>query len=88
MPRLYPGPVARPAHNTPYFEGNVMTAELRALIEQNRGRQLSPQQLDAKVRSFAYGNLAIEEPSTSRAAVDAAADALNLERQRVLGSVR
>lgn len=58
----------------------TMTSQLRALIEANRGRSLSEAEIDAKVRSFAYGNLAIEEPGTSRIAVDAAVDALNEER--------
>jgi hypothetical protein len=64
-----------------------MTEELRTLIEANRGRRLSESEIDAQVRSFAYGDLRIEEPGTSRAAVDAAVDAMNEERASGLARV-
>lgn len=53
-----------------------MSPELRQLITANRGRTLTEAELIQQVRSAAYGDLAIEEPNTSRAAVDAAVDRL------------
>ena len=47
------------------------------LVEANRYRVPTEAQLDAKLRSFAYGNLALEEPGTTRDAINAAVDSMN-----------
>ena len=49
-----------------------MSTELRALLDAAKGKQPPTDELEAQVRSFAYGNLAIEEPGTSRLAIDRA----------------
>jgi len=65
-----------------------VTAELKALIEANRGRTLSSEEIEAQVRSCAFGDLAIEEPGTVRAATDAAVDMVfGCERVNVLARI-
>lgn len=58
------------------IKSSTMTPELKALILKNRGRILSDKELVSQVRSCAFGDLAIEEPATKRAAVDRAVDEL------------
>jgi hypothetical protein len=58
------------------------TKTLDELIESTRGIIMSPEQLRAQRRSFAYGNTAIENPDVSRNIV-ARADA---DFERIFGS--
>ena len=52
-----------------------MTRELEMLLAAARGQHPTPAEQEAQIRSFAYGNLKLEEPSLTRATIDAAADA-------------
>jgi len=52
----------------------TMRAHLRELIDQARKRPMSPAQLEAQIRSFPYGNLALEMPSVTRELIDRVAD--------------
>jgi hypothetical protein len=58
------------------------TKTLDELIENTRGIIMSPEQLRAQRRSFAYGNTAIENPHVTRDIV-ARADA---DFERIFGS--
>ena len=58
------------------------TKTLDELIESTRGIIMSPEQLRAQRRSFAYGNTAIENPDVTRNIV-ARADA---DFERIFGS--
>ena len=58
------------------------TKTLDELIESTRGIIMSPEQLRAQRRSFAYGNTAIENPDVTRDIV-ARADA---DFERIFGS--
>jgi hypothetical protein len=58
------------------------TKSLDELIESTRGIIMSPEQLRAQRRSFAYGNTAIENPDVTRDIV-ARADA---DFERIFGS--
>ena len=44
------------------------------LIERARRVQMTPEQLEAQRRSFAFGNVALENPNVTREMVDRAAD--------------
>jgi hypothetical protein len=55
---------------------------LDELIESTRGIIMSPEQLRAKRRSFAYGNTAIENPDVTRDIVARA----NADFERIFGS--
>ena len=46
-----------------------MTDDLANLIEHSRGHQMTEAERDAQAVSFAYGNLALDQPNTSRATV-------------------
>ncbi len=65
-----------------------MDARLRELVEANRYKVPSEERMDAKLRSFAYGNLALEEPGTSREAIDAAVDAMTEASRRGVDRLR
>jgi hypothetical protein len=58
------------------------TKTLDELIESTRGIIMSPEQLHAQRRSFAYGNTAIENPDVTRDIVARA----NADFERIFGS--
>jgi len=58
------------------------TKTLDELIESTRGIIMSPEQLRAQRRSFAYGNTAIENPDVTRDIVARAA----ADFERIFGS--
>ena len=58
-----------------------MSRYLEYLIEEARKHIITPEERDAQVRSFAYGNTHFENPAITRADVDEAMDALNAERE-------
>lgn len=58
-----------------------MSQHLEYLIEEARKHKITPEERDAQVRSFAYGNAHLENPAITRADVDEAMDALNAERE-------
>jgi len=51
-----------------------MSETLRALVERARLVAVSPADAEAQRRSFAYGNLALEDPRVTRAEIDRAAE--------------
>jgi hypothetical protein len=55
---------------------------LAELLEEARKVEMTPDQLEAQRRSFAYGNLKLERPETTREEIDQAA-----ERLESVGSV-
>lgn len=59
------------------YAGGMDRAEVLALVEQARHRKMTPEQWEEQRRSFAYGNVAIENPHVTRAMVDEAADRLS-----------
>ena len=62
--------------------------ELEALLEKTRGRVLSPEERERQVRSFAFGNLSVEEPDFDRVTIDTVADAHERVVQRGLAGRR
>ena len=58
------------------------TKTLDELIERSRGISMSPEQLRAQRRSFAYGNTAIENPDVTRDIVARA----GADFERIFGS--
>ncbi len=48
-------------------------AQLDELIENARGHTMTPAEKEEQRRSFAYGNVAIENPNVTRAMIDNAA---------------
>ena len=54
----------------------LSTAPLHELIDQARAIKMTPAQKEAQRRSFAYGNLTIDNPAITREMVDAAASRL------------
>lgn len=57
-------------------------SELAALVERAPRTPMTSAERDAQVRSFAYGNLAIENPGVTRAMIDAAAADRTSKRNR------
>ncbi len=53
-----------------------MTRDLQNLLAAARNVVLTPEEKEQQRRSFAYGNVAIENPRITREMVDRAADAL------------
>ena len=51
-----------------------MTPDMQDLLALARTVTMTPEQLDAQRRSFAYGNVAIENPSVTRELVDEVCD--------------
>jgi hypothetical protein len=51
-----------------------MTQRLRELIESSRDVQLTEEQIARMVRSFAFGNLRIEDELVTREMIDQVAD--------------
>jgi hypothetical protein len=50
--------------------------DLEYLIEEARKHQVSPEERDAQIRSFTYGNTHLENSSITREDVDKAVDSL------------
>lgn len=48
--------------------------DLRSLIERARRVQMTPDEIERQRRSFAYGNVAIENPRVTREIVNSIAD--------------
>jgi hypothetical protein len=57
-----------------------MPTKLELLIEMARTHEMTEQERDAQVRSFAYGNTHFENATITRADVDRAVDTLKNER--------
>ncbi len=53
-----------------------MSEELRLLVEQARQLRVSPADAEEQRRSFAYGNLRLEDSSVTREQIDQAAEML------------
>ena len=53
-----------------------MSQSLQKLIEKARQHQITPEEHDAQVRSFTYGNTHFENETITRLDVDQAVDAL------------
>ena len=54
-----------------------MSKELERLLELAKKVEMTPSQLEAQRRSFAYGNTRLENERITREVVDREADALN-----------
>lgn len=54
--------------------------ELERLIERTRHVVMTPTEREEQRRSFAYGNVAIDVPSVTRADIDRAAEQLEKEQ--------
>jgi hypothetical protein len=54
----------------------IMANNLEYLIELARKHQITPEEHDAQVRSFAYGNTHFENETITRADIDRAVDSL------------
>jgi hypothetical protein len=57
-----------------------MSDELRLLVERARRVQVSPADAEEQRRSFAYGNLRLEDDSVTRVQIDRAAELLKQAR--------
>jgi len=57
-----------------------MSPYLESLVDEARKHKVTPEERDAQVRSFAYGNAHLENPAITRAGVDEALDALKAGR--------
>lgn len=66
------------------FRGGKMASELERLIELARHHQITPEEHDAQVRSFAFGNTHFENPTITRADIDKAVDTLQKDEEPVL----
>jgi hypothetical protein len=64
------------------FGGGTMSDELEKLLEAAKHRPLTAEEKEEQRRSFAYGNVTIENDRVTRAMVDREAEALNNERNR------
>lgn len=53
-----------------------MSQSLQKLIEKARLHQITPEEHDAQIRSFTYGNTHFENETITRSDVDQAVDAL------------
>jgi hypothetical protein len=53
-----------------------MSQSLQKLIEKARQHQITPEEHDAQIRSFTYGNTHFENETITRSDVDQAVDAL------------
>lgn len=53
---------------------------LQKLIEQARRHKMSPEERDAQVRSFAYGNTHLENEAITKSDIDRAMTSLKEER--------
>lgn len=57
--------------------------KLEILIEQARKHRMTPEERDAQVRSFAYGNTHFENESITKGDIDEAVASLKAEREPV-----
>jgi hypothetical protein len=57
-----------------------MSNKLEYLIERARRHTTTPEQREAQIRSFAYGNTHLENEGITRADIDRAADSVQRER--------
>ena len=73
-PERYVPSVTRPTGES------LALREVRSLLELARGVQLTPEELEAQRRAFAYGNARLEDESVTREAVDEAAERLRHRR--------
>jgi hypothetical protein len=60
-----------------------MDENLQYLIDAARKHKITPEEHDAQVRSFAYGNTRIENEAITRADIDRAMTSLQSEREPV-----
>ena len=58
-----------------------MSEALERLIELAKGHKMSPEERDAQVRSFAYGNTHFENEAITRADIDEAMTSLKADRE-------
>jgi hypothetical protein len=58
------------------------TEELQLLLERAAAHKMTPEELEAQRRSFAYGNAAIENPDITREMVDKAARQIEAETHK------
>lgn len=56
-----------------------MPEGLSELLERTRDSKMTPEQREEQRRSFAYGNLKIEDPEITRDSIDRAAKELDSE---------
>lgn len=59
-----------------------MPRHLEMLLEATRKREITPAELEAQRRSFAYGNTHFENERVTRETIDRAADALKAEHAK------
>jgi hypothetical protein len=60
------------------YASSMDRAEVLAMVEHGRHRKMTPEEREEQRRSFAYGNVAIENPQVTRAMIDEAAERLAL----------
>jgi hypothetical protein len=65
-----------------------MDENLERLIERAREHKITPAEHQAQVRSFAYGNTHLENPSITRDDIDRAMTSLRDERESESDAVR
>jgi hypothetical protein len=65
-----------------------MNEDLKRLIERAREHKITPAEHQAQVRSFAYGNTHLENPSITREDIDRAMTSLQAERESEPDAVR
>lgn len=58
-------------------EPDSLQERARALLERVRGVHVSPEQLEAQRRSFAYGNARLEDETVTLEAVERVADLIS-----------
>lgn len=63
-----------------------MPTKLEELIEKARGHKMSPEEQQAQIRSFAYGNTHMENNSITFDHIDRAMESLRSEREQATRS--
>jgi hypothetical protein len=58
-----------------------MSQDLQHLIELARRHEITPEEHDAQIRSFAYGNTHFENETITRDDINRAVDALNVNQR-------
>lgn len=61
--------------------GEEMSKKLEKLLELARKHEITPEERDAQVRSFAYGNTHFENEAITKADIDNAMKSLQTERE-------
>jgi hypothetical protein len=69
----------RPGRNKSFQRGTTVSEELDALIEMARTIRMTPEQAERQRRSFAYGNVKMENDSITWEMIDRAAEQLEKE---------